>query len=33
VKKVQTNGILIDRKPLKRNNVLTKEKPDDIIIK
>jgi hypothetical protein len=30
VKKVQTNGILIDTKPLKRNHVLTKEKPDDI---
>jgi hypothetical protein len=26
VKKVQTHGILIDRKPLKRNRVLTEEK-------
>jgi hypothetical protein len=30
VKKVQTHGILIDRKPLKRNHVLTEEKVDDI---
>jgi hypothetical protein len=26
--KVRTHGILIDRKPLKRNNVLTEEKLD-----
>jgi hypothetical protein len=30
VKKVQTHGILIGRKPLKRNRVLTEEKPYDI---
>jgi hypothetical protein len=30
VKKAQTHGILIDRKPLKRHHVLTKEKLDDI---
>ncbi|PNF15704.1 hypothetical protein B7P43_G12455 [Cryptotermes secundus] len=30
VKKVRTHGILIDRKPLKRNRVLTEEKLDDI---
>jgi hypothetical protein len=30
VKNVRTHGILIDRKPLKRNCVLTEEKPDDI---
>jgi hypothetical protein len=30
VKKIQTNSILIDRKPLKRNTVLTEEKLDDI---
>jgi hypothetical protein len=30
VKKVRTNGILIDRKSLKRNDVLTEEKLDDI---
>jgi hypothetical protein len=30
VKKVRTHGILIDRKPLKRNRVLTEEKLDCI---
>jgi hypothetical protein len=30
VKKVRTSGILIDRKSLKRNRVLTEEKLDDI---
>jgi hypothetical protein len=30
VKKVQTNGTLTERKPLKRNRVLTEEKLDDI---
>jgi hypothetical protein len=30
VKKVRTLGILIDRKPLKINRVLTEEKLDDI---
>jgi hypothetical protein len=30
VKKVRTHGILIDRKPLKRNQVLTEEKLGDI---
>jgi hypothetical protein len=30
VKKLGTHGILIDRKPVKRSNVLTKEKLDDI---
>jgi tetrahydromethanopterin S-methyltransferase subunit G len=30
VKKVRTHGILIDRKPLRRNRVLTEEKLDDI---
>jgi hypothetical protein len=30
VKKVQTHGILTDRKLLKRNRVLTEEKLDDI---
>jgi hypothetical protein len=30
VKKVQTNRILTDREPLKRNCVLTEEKLDDI---
>jgi hypothetical protein len=30
VKEVQTHSILIDRKPLKRNRVLTEEKLDDI---
>jgi hypothetical protein len=30
VKKARTNGIIIDRKPLKRNHVLTEEKLDDI---
>jgi hypothetical protein len=30
VKKVRTNGILMARKPLKRNHVLTEEKLDDI---
>jgi hypothetical protein len=30
VKKVHTRSILIDRKPLKRNRVLTEEKLDDI---
>jgi hypothetical protein len=30
VKKVRTNGILIDRKPLKRNHVLMEDKLDDI---
>jgi hypothetical protein len=29
VKKVRTLGILIGRKPLKINHVLTEEKPDD----
>jgi hypothetical protein len=29
VKRVQTNGILMDRKPLKRNCVLTEEELDD----
>jgi hypothetical protein len=29
VRKVRTHGILIDRKPLKINCVLTKGKPDD----
>jgi hypothetical protein len=30
VKKVRTHSILINRKPLKRNRVLTEEKLDDI---
>jgi hypothetical protein len=30
VKKVRTNGISSDRKPLKRNRVLTEEKLEDI---
>jgi hypothetical protein len=30
VKKVQIHGILIDRKPLKRNTILTEEQLDDI---
>jgi hypothetical protein len=30
VKKVRIHGILIERKPLKRNTVLTDEKLDDI---
>jgi hypothetical protein len=30
VKKIRAHGILIDTKPLKRNGVLTEEKPDDI---
>jgi hypothetical protein len=30
MKKVQTHGILTDRKPLKRNRVLTEEKLNDI---
>jgi hypothetical protein len=29
-KKVQTNSILIERKPLKRDHVLTEEKLDNI---
>jgi hypothetical protein len=30
VKKVETHGILIDRKPIKRNSALTEEKLDYI---
>jgi hypothetical protein len=32
VKKIGTHGILIDRKPLKRNCVLTEEKLADILL-